>query len=138
MLRSKFILKNEIFEGKTFVEYIRQSLIGVRNIGNVFKVVWISSVVVRNLLSVCPHSDRRASGVAVGTELCLAVLEFRLFHLDDNIGGINPIFAKDNDVGAFLFSAEIDEVFKPQTLTRIMIPVQKAFHIQLADKFFRF
>ena len=104
---------------------------------NVFKVVRVFAVVIRNLLTIGPHTHGRASGVAVALELFLSVLEFGLLHLDQDVGRISLVFVEDANVCTFLFAAKRHLVFELNAFDGVPQVTAQHHNVQLAHGFFR-
>ena len=73
-LIGNFILQDEAFQGEMSCEDICQGLVGVGNVGNIFKVVRRYAVVVGDLFAICPDPDRCPGGITVGAKLIFPIL----------------------------------------------------------------
>ena len=69
----EFVFFNQVFNRPSFFQNIRKFLVGSRNFRNIFKIVGVFAVIVRNGISVAPNSDWCARGVAVRFELFFPV-----------------------------------------------------------------
>ena len=86
--------------------------------------------------AVAPHGERCAGRMGVGPELLLAVLIFRLLHLDDDVGDGRAVSVEDHDVGPLgTVAPEGDRVFGGDARPGVAQLVDQAGQPKLAGAF---
>ena len=86
--------------------------------------------------AIAPHGKRCAGRVGVGPELLLAVLIFRLLHLDDDVGDGRAVSVEDHDVGPLgTVAPEGDRVFDGDARPGITQLVNQAGQPKLTGPF---
>ena len=128
----------QIFISKLLVDNISELFGNFWDICNRLKIVRVFPVVVRNLLAIRPHTDRCASGVAVRLQLFLAICQFGLFELNNDVGNHQTILIHNGNISALNFATKMNREFNFNTACRITVLVDKLVEVELTHCFFRF